>query len=484
MSTIVGLDWKKVCCFVLGMFLWLPGDVNSAIIPNFAGGGNHSVAVMPDGTVRTWGANTFGQLGNGSTASSSTPMTVNGLGGTVRAVAAGSSHTVALMSDGTVKAWGSNSFGQLGNGTATPSSTPVTVSGLGGTVTSVAAGLSHSVALMSDGTIRTWGLNASGQLGDGTTTSSSTPVTVNGLGGTVVAVTAGNFHTVALMADGTLKSWGSNNFAQLGDGTMTYRTTPVAVTGLGGTVTSIAAGAWHTVAFMSDSTLKAWGSNASGQLGNGTTTSSSTPVTVNGLGGTVTAMTAGLGHTVVLMSDGTVKTWGDNTSGSLGDGTWTLKTTPVAVTGLGGTVTAIATGWGHTVALMADGTVKAWGENAAGELGDGTRVDRNLPVTVSGLIIAANGVPAAPTMILSTQGLNVSVFWSPLASATGYTLCYAPYPWMPWMTMNDIVYANVGSTTNFSIDLWQGAAYYVAMQAYGAQGSSDFSNINYFVMGP
>ncbi len=488
MSMIVNLDWKKVCCFVLsiaGMFLWLPGDVNSAIIPNFAGGGNHTVAVMPDGTVRTWGANTFGQLGNDTQTSSRTPVPVSGLTGTVTAVAAGSSHTVALMSDGTVKAWGSNSSGQLGDGTYNNRLTPVTVIGLDGTVTAVAAGLSHTVALMSDGTIRTWGLNTSGQLGNGTTNSSSIPVAVNGLGGTVVAVNAGDFHTVALMSDGTLKAWGANKFGQLGDGTHTYQLTPVAVNGLGGTATAIAAGASHTIALMFDGTLKAWGSNASGQLGNGTTTSSSTPVAVNGLGGTVTALTAGRAHTVVLMSDGTVKAWGDNTSGSLGDGTWILmKTTPVAVTGLGGTVAAIATGWGHTVALMADGTVKAWGENASWELGDGTWFDRNRPVTVLGLTITANGAPAAPTMILSTQGLNVSVFWSPVAGATGYTLCYAPYPWMSWMTINDIAYANVGNTTSFSIDLWQGAAFFVALQAYNAQGSSDFSNINYFVMGP
>jgi hypothetical protein len=177
-------------------------------------------------------------------------------------------------------------------------------------------------------------------------------------------------------------------------------------------------------------------------------------------------MTAGLGHTVILMSDGTVKAWGDNTSGSLGDGTWILKTTPVTVAGLGGSVTAIATGWGHTVALMSDGTVKAWGENASGELGDGTRFDRNLPVTVLGLTITTNAPPLAPTMILSTQGLNVSVFWSPVASATGYTLCYAPYPWMPWMTMDDIKYADMSNATDISFYLWQGAAYYVAVQAY------------------
>lgn len=124
------------------------------------------------------------------------------------------------------------------------------------------------------------------------------------------------------------------------------------------------------------------------------------------------------------------------------------------------------------------------GDHTVAVLPDGALADRNRPVTVLGLTITANGAPPAPTMILITQGLNVSVFWSPVAGATGYTLCYAPYPWMPWMTMNDIVYVNVGNMTSFSIDLWQGAAYYVALHAYNAQGSSDFSNISYFVMGP
>jgi hypothetical protein len=143
-------------------------------------------------------------------------------------------------------------------------------------------------------------------------------------------------HTLALMADGTVKSWGWNGFGQLGDGTTVTSSTPVTVTGLGGAATAIAAGAGHTVALLSNGTLKAWGDNISGSLGNGTTINSSTPITVIGLSGTVTAIAAGGPATVALMADGTVKAWGYNEYGALGNGTTTSSSTPVTVTGTGG----------------------------------------------------------------------------------------------------------------------------------------------------
>jgi len=336
---------------------------SAAVSPDVSLGVYHSVALMPDGTVKTWGSNFAGQLGDGTTTTRSTPVTVTGLGGEVRAIATGGNHTVALMADGTLKAWGANESGQLGDGTTSDySNVPVTVTGLGGPVRAIATAGSFTLALMADGTVKAWGNNDYGQLGDGTIETRLTPVTVAGLGGAVRAIAAGTWHTVALMFDGTVKAWGRGDLGQIGNGMMApTQPTPVTVTGLGGPVHAIAAGTWYTVALMADGTVKAWGLNSAGQLGDGTEEIRSTPVTVIGLGGEVQAIAAGSAHTVALMADGTVKAWGQNNYGQLGvDTPSDYSSIPVTVTGLGGEARAIAAGYYHSVAPMTDGTVKAW----------------------------------------------------------------------------------------------------------------------------
>ena len=240
------------------------------------------------GTVRAWGDNQFGGLGNATTTSSSTPVPVSGLTG-VTAIAGGDESGYALLSDGTVRAWGYNSYGQLGNGTTTNSSTPVPVSGLTG-VTAIAGGFSSGYALLSDGTVRAWGHNGFGQLGNATTTDSSTPVPVSGLTG-VTAIAGNNVTAYALLSDGTVRAWGDNSNGQLGNGTTANSSTPVPVSGLRG-VTAISGGAGSGYALLSAGTVQAWGYNGSGQLGNGTTTDSSTPAPVSGLTG-VTAIAGG-----------------------------------------------------------------------------------------------------------------------------------------------------------------------------------------------
>ncbi|MCZ6689109.1 MAG: DUF4382 domain-containing protein, partial [Planctomycetota bacterium] len=257
------------------------------------------------------------------------------------------SATPAGAAGGTLRAWGENSFGQLGDGTSglgTDSSVPVQVLGFPLTgVAAVAGGASHTVALMDDGTLRAWGRNFAGQLGDGTTTDRSVPVqVVDGAGGLlsgVAAVTAGNAHTAALMDDGTLRAWGSNFRGSLGDGTTTNSSVPVQVVdGAGGFLTGVAAvagGASHTVALMDDGTLRAWGWNFLGSLGDGTTTDRSVPVqVVDGAGGLLTNVAAAAGgssHTVAMLDDGTVRAWGRNNWGQLGDGSATESRVPVQV---------------------------------------------------------------------------------------------------------------------------------------------------------
>ena len=314
------------------------------------------------------------------------------------AIAAGQGQSIALKSDGSVWAWGDNSAGQLGNGTTTSSQTPVQVSDIG-SATAVAAGDDHSVALESDGSVWAWGDNAAGQLGNGTTTSSSTPVQVNGLQ-SVSAIAAGGNHTVAVKSDGTVWAWGGNSDGQLGDGTTINSSSPVQVTGLTG-VTAVAAGADDTIALKSDGTVWAWGDNSDGQLGDGTTTNSSSPVQVTGLSG-ITAVASGAYHTLAVKSDGTVWTWGDNSDGQLGDGTTTNSSIPVQVTGLTG-VTRIAAGNDHTVAAESNGTAWAWGDNSVGQLGNGSTTNATTPVAVNGTATRTSP-PTAPNCAGKTVG--------------------------------------------------------------------------------
>ncbi len=372
------------------------------MITALAGGGLHSLALTSAGTVLAWGANGSGQLGDGTTTSSSTPVAVDvPVGTTIIGIAAGNSHSLALTSAGTVLAWGFNDFGQLGDGTTISSSTPVAVDvPVGTTIIGIAAGNSHSLALTSAGTVLAWGFNDFGQLGDGTTISSSTPVAVDvPVGTTITALAGGGFHSLALTSAGAVLAWGANGSGQLGDGTTISSSTPVAVDlPVGTTITALAGGRFHSLAVTSVGTGLAWGLNDLGQLGDGTTISSSTPVAVDlPAGTTISAVAAGNRHSLGLTSAGAVLAWGLNALGQLGDGTTTNSSTPVAVDlPAGTTITAVAAGAAHSLALTSAGTVLAWGANGSGQLGDGTTVNSSSPVAVD--------VPAGSTITAVAGG--------------------------------------------------------------------------------
>ncbi len=369
-------------------------------------------ASAASGSVAAWGYNADGELGNGSTSNSSVPVQVSGALSSVATVAVGEFGSMAVRSGGTVWQWGDNTYGELGNNTTTNSLTPVEVVGQGGTgtlsgVKSVAQGVYHSLAVKSDGSVWSWGYDRDGELGVNSTTNSSTPLEVFPTGwadstGEHVPIAAGAWHSLALKSDGTVWAWGQNGFGQLGiNSTASNSTTPVEVVGAGGTgalsgVVAVAAGFESSAALKSDGTVWTWGYNGFGELGNNTTTPSSTPVEVVGPGGAgvlsgVVAIAANYGDTLALKSDGTVWAWGDNTYGQLGINSFNSSLTPVEVLGPGGAgnlsgIVGLAAGRIDGVALGSDGTVWSWGDNESDQLGNGSTAETSkVPVQVSGI---------------------------------------------------------------------------------------------------
>jgi alpha-tubulin suppressor-like RCC1 family protein len=346
-------------------------------------GYKHTCALTVGGGVKCWGGNSKGQLGDGTNTGRLTPVNVSGLASGVSAIAVDGQHTCALTTAGGVKCWGDNTFGQLGDNTIINRTTPVDVSGLASGVSAITAGWVHTCALTTDGGVKCWGNNSSGQLGDNTTTERHTPVDVSGLASGVSAITAGGGYTCALTAGGGVKCWGSNFHGQLGDGTTADRHTPVDVSELASGVSAITAGNSHTCARTAEGGVKCWGWNSKGQLGDGSAgTDRLKPVDVNGLASGVSAIAAGEKHTCARTTVGGVKCWGDNTYGQLGDDTTTNNSIPVNVSGLASGISAITDGSWHTCALTSGGGLKCWGYNFTGQLGDNTTTDRHTPVDV------------------------------------------------------------------------------------------------------
>jgi alpha-tubulin suppressor-like RCC1 family protein len=353
---------------------------------SISAGGTHTCALTAVGGAQCWGANDWGQLGDGTTTGRRIPDEVAGLTSGVAALSTGLIHTCALTTAGGVKCWGENFYGQLGDGSTTNSATPVNVSGLSSGVTAVSAGDLSTCALTVGGGVKCWGSNGLGQLGDGSTTGSATPVNVFGLSSGVTAISAGD-HACALSVGGGVKCWGDNHYGQLGNGSMTNSTTPVSVSGLASGAAAISAGGNHTCAVTTNGGAKCWGLNQYGQLGNGTKTSSSTPVNVSGLSSGVSSISAGYIHTCALTTSGGAKCWGNDALGELGDGTHAEAHSPVSVSGFSSGGAAISAGRGiaHTCAVTTAGRARCWGDNDSGQLGDGSTLGRASPVQVSGL---------------------------------------------------------------------------------------------------
>jgi uncharacterized repeat protein (TIGR03803 family) len=388
------------------------GVTYSFVVNYYGGTGNDLVLVWAGTRPVAWGYNGFGELGNNTMSNSRSPIAVTTAdtpldGRTLLALSAGQIHTLALCSDGTLASWGNNGGSQLGNNTTIRSNVAVAVTTAGTplagkVVMAVSAGFEHNLVLCTDGTLASWGYNVNGQLGNNTTTDSSVPVAVTTAGTplagrSVVAISAGTNHSLVLCADGTLATWGYNDYGELGNKSITGSSIPVAVTTAGTplagkSVVSVAAGSNHNIALCSDGTLVTWGNNANGQLGNNTTTNNDVPVAVITTGTvlagkTVIAVAAGYSHSLALCSDGTVAAWGDNSYGQLGNNSTTQSNVPVAVSNsgvlAGKTVVGLISGYDHSMVTCADGSVAAWGYNINGQLGNNTTTQSSIPVLVN-----------------------------------------------------------------------------------------------------
>ncbi|MBX3716686.1 MAG: VCBS repeat-containing protein [Burkholderiales bacterium] len=362
----------------------------AAVKPVVSVGGIYTVVLRSDGSVWQWGA----QPGIGGAIATS-PVPVQGVGGfgvlrDINAISAG--RRAALALSGQVYAWGQ---APLGDGTTNSSPTPILVTTCA-TPTAVSAGNNHYLVRCLDGTVVSWGANSSGQVGVGSTAVSqyNTAQTVVGVGGAgtlsnVTAIAAGYNSSYALRGDGTVVAWGYNDFGQLGDGTITSRSAPVAVVNVGGAgtlsgVVAIAAGRYWAMALKNDGTVVAWGYNGYGQLGNGTTnTPFLSPNPVSGVGGvgTLSGITAigagGAGTSYAIDASGKAYAWGNNNDGLVGDGTTAQRLTPVPsllppVTGMDGALSDCLNCNTAAAAMTPYGLVKTWGNNDFGQLGNGT----------------------------------------------------------------------------------------------------------------
>jgi len=351
-------------------------------------GGTHTCAVLGTGAVKCWGANTYGQIGNGATGAAQTsPASVTGLSPGAVAVAAGASSTCAALADGSVKCWGNGANGRLGRGSTTSSAVPVAVTSVTQAVAvTVSAGGGHACALLAGGGIRCWGLGTSGQLGNATSITALSPVAVSGIT-TAASLSAGSAHTCALLASGAARCWGANSVGQLGTNSTTTATTPASVTNVSN-ATAIGAGGpnGHSCASISDGTVKCWGANNSGQTGKPLTTATVlAPAAVTNLTGAI-AVAAGGSHSCAVVWLGAVRCFGLGTSGQLGNGATTTSASPVTVSFPSGvTPTGVTAGSAHTCSRVSSGAIRCWGANASGQLGTGSTAPSSTPVAVTGI---------------------------------------------------------------------------------------------------
>jgi len=347
-----------------------------------------------------WGI--AGQMGNNAINRSSPVQTISG-GTNWVSLGPIKSNSAAIKSDGTLWLWGANVSGNLGNNTSNfnVNSSPVqTVSGGTNWRQITTSGQTTAAAVKTDGTLWTWGSGGQGQLGDNTTNSKSSPVQTVASGFNWSSVSSG-FQTIyGIKTDGTLWAWGLNASGQLGDGSISNKSSPVQTIASGTTWVQVAAGETFAVATKTDGTLWTWGTNSSGQLGDNTTISKSSPIQTIAGGTNWRQVSGGLTTCSAIRTNGTLWLWGDNSTGQLGDNTTISKSSPIQTVSAGTNWKLVSSGYGFTAAVKTNGTLWTWGNNTNGQLGDNTTIFKSSPVqTINGgsnwkMVNAASASPS------------------------------------------------------------------------------------------
>jgi len=405
------LGTGSVACWGSGVHLYPTAVAGlEAGVRSIDAGARHACATMTNNTVKCWGTNSSGELGDGTTMPRSAPVDVVGLGGAVQVARSGNGYSCALIDTGDIECWGANFYGTLGNGMVQDSLAPVPVVDLSGALAFDASD-THACAVTSAHGAVCWGDDFYGQLGNAMTTQRLTPVDVVGIGA-VGAVSMGFAHTCALTAASTVACWGSNYSGQLGDGTTVRRLVPTEVATLGTGVQAVASGHHHSCAIDAAGGVQCWGENLYGQLGDGGTSDHATPAPVSTLGSDNLAVATGWSHSCAITSTGGVKCWGNNGSGQLGDGSMTQRETPVDVIGLASGVRALAVGEFHSCALLQAGGMKCWGDNWDGELGTGViGPEQTTPVDVPGLTSGVHAISARSFMTCAVTDAGAAKCW-------------------------------------------------------------------------
>ncbi len=372
------LGWRRLAASVIAFACTAQGLPADALQLDVGGG--HVCAVVADGSVRCWGGNSLGQLGDGTTVDRLVPVSLTGPVFEATAIAAGGEHSCALLPSGYLRCWGSNARGQLGLPGMTGSSSPVDIVAAGGGIKSVAAGSEHTCVLKISGAVLCWGANSHGQLGNDSTVDSSVPVSPLGLDSGVIRLATKGIHTCAVMDDRTVRCWGYNLFGQIGDGTSTDRLRPTMVPNIAN-VDAVTAAGWRTCVLTLDAAVSCWGDVEHHVSDGSLDVISPIPVPVGGFTGRPTAISDDGDSACIVDALGGVQCWGDNFVGQLGDGTRNYRRVPGYVVGLQQGVREVAVG-GATCAMLVSGAIQCWGTNYSGQLGTGDRGDHNTPTPV------------------------------------------------------------------------------------------------------
>jgi alpha-tubulin suppressor-like RCC1 family protein len=378
MKSTDGINWN------INNINYKPNSSITTSMKSIYTGTNISCAIIDDNGFKYWGANPNAQFGSGS-ARVSTPSycydnhSANGLWTNIKSITTANASVIVLLNNGKIQTRGSQYLGintpNWGNSTFGVVNVPNIDNAI-----AIASGNNHVLALLSDGTIKAWGASYAGQLGNNTTTGSSTPINVSIINNAIdISAKHGGHHSLALLSNGTVMSWGLNTNGQLGNNSTTNSLIPILIDNLSNVI-AISAGVNHSLALLSNGTIMAWGLNTSGQLGDGTNTQSNIPIQVLNINNAI-AISAGSDHSLALLSNGTVMAWGDNTYGQLGDGTNINKSTPILISNLTN-VNAISAGIYFSLVLLNNSTLRSWGRNNEAQLGNNTQVNSNIPITV------------------------------------------------------------------------------------------------------